>query len=33
MPITDMLVDSAAGNEMLCIIDEYFCYNQIYIAK
>jgi len=30
MPVVDMLVDSAVGNEMLSLLDGYSCYNQIY---
>ncbi|XP_072090589.1 uncharacterized protein [Arachis hypogaea] len=33
MPIADMLIDSAAGNEILSFIDGYFGYNQIFIAE
>ena len=32
MPITTMLVDSAANNELLSFIDGFFYYNQILIA-
>ncbi|XP_072064413.1 uncharacterized protein [Arachis hypogaea] len=33
MPITDMLIDSAAGNEILSFMDRYSGYNQIFIAE
>ncbi|XP_027347963.1 uncharacterized protein LOC113859366 [Abrus precatorius] len=33
MPIADMLVDSAAGNEILSLLDGYSGYNQIFIAE
>ncbi|XP_015953779.1 uncharacterized protein LOC107478145 [Arachis duranensis] len=33
MPIVDMLIDSAAGNEMLSFMDSYSGYNQIFIAE
>nr|CAD1839650.1 unnamed protein product [Ananas comosus var. bracteatus] len=33
MPIADMLVDSAAGNEILSFMDGHAGYNQIYIAE
>ena len=32
MPITDMLVDSTANNELLAIMDDFSWYNQILIA-
>ena len=33
MPITDMLIDSAFGYEILSFLDGYSGYNQIYIAE
>lgn len=33
MPVTDMLVDSASGNEILNLMDGYSGYNQIYIVE
>ena len=33
MPIADMMVDSAAGNEILSFMDGYSGYNQIFIAE
>ncbi|XP_025647821.1 uncharacterized protein [Arachis hypogaea] len=33
MPIADMLIDSAAGNEILSFMDGYSRYNQIFIAE
>lgn len=33
MPMAEMLVDSAAGYEYLSMLDGYFGYNQIFIAK
>ncbi|KAL1308631.1 hypothetical protein AAHE18_17G120800 [Arachis hypogaea] len=33
MPIADMLIDSAAGNEILSFMDDYSGYNQIFIAE
>lgn len=32
MPMGEMLVDLAAGFEYLSMLDEYFGYNQIFIA-
>nr|XP_025628590.1 uncharacterized protein LOC112721775 [Arachis hypogaea] len=33
MPIADMLIDSAVGNEILSFMDGYLRYNQIFIAE
>ena len=33
MPITDMLVDSTANNELLSFMDGFSCYNKILIAQ
>nr|CAD1817762.1 unnamed protein product [Ananas comosus var. bracteatus] len=33
MPIADMLVDSAAGHEILSLMDRHASYNQIFIAE
>ena len=33
MPVDDLLVDSAAGNEILSLMDGYSGYNQIFIAE
>ncbi|XP_016192318.1 uncharacterized protein LOC107633193 [Arachis ipaensis] len=33
MPIVDMLIDSAAGNEILSFMDGYYGYNQIFIVE
>ncbi|XP_057758525.1 uncharacterized protein LOC130979169 [Arachis stenosperma] len=33
MPIANMLIDSAAGNEILSFMDGYLGYNQIFIAE
>lgn len=33
MPVADMLVDSAAGNKVISLLDGYFRYNQIFIDR
>ena len=33
MPVVDMFVDSALGNEILSFMDGYSSYNQIFIAE
>ena len=33
MPVADMLIDSALGNEILSFMDGYSGYNQIFIAE